>query len=264
MSRSYIGMGEAVDVLRGAAADVVEAIRNIDNPNARAVGRWSTADVAAHLVDAAEDNLKAARGLGTVYASPADVAETNERRLAERPERDPQKLAVLYEEAMANYLDFLTSVEGDPVIPWGGFKIPVSSLVAADIGECLVHGWDITHAEGKPWRIDPRSAALSGKGLAPFMVEYVDRDAAAGFSATFDLRLRGQWQMHYVFTNGELSVEEPSGRRVDTHISADPVAFMLVGYGRISQWGPIAKGQLLTWGRKPWLAFKFATLLRNP
>jgi hypothetical protein len=52
--------------------------------------------------------------------------------------------------------------------------------------------------------------------------------------------------------------------RVDCRISADPAAFLLVGYGRINQWGPVARGKLLAWGRRPWKGFAFATYLRNP
>ena len=264
MTRSYIDKNEAVRALRATVPAVVGAIRNIRNPNGPAVGNWTTAEVAAHLVDAARDNLTTAQGQGTPYSSPDDVAKTNEERLAERPDRDPYKLSVLYEQEMARYLDYLAGVEGDPIIPWGNFEIPLSTLIAADIGECLVHGWDITHAEGKSWDIDPYRAALSARGLAPMMVNYVDEEAAAGFTGTFDVRLRRQWGLHFIFTDGRLTVEEPSGRRVDVHISAAPAPFMLVAYGRISQWGPIAKGQMTAWGRKPWLAMKFGSLARNP
>jgi hypothetical protein len=51
---------------------------------------------------------------------------------------------------------------------------------------------------------------------------------------------------------------------VDCRISADPVAFLLVGYGRVSQWPQIARGKMVAWGRKPWLGVKFRSLLRKP
>ena len=264
MTRSYIDKDEAVAAVRACVPEVAGAIRNIDDPNAIAVGQWTTSDVAAHLVDAAEDNLKAAQGLGTPYGTTQAITATNEERLAARAERDPKVLASLYEQALESYLSFVEGVDGDPIIPWTDFKVPLSTLLAADLGEYLIHGWDIAHAEGKPWTIDPYRAALLGKGISPMTVNYVDEDAARGFSGVFDVRMRGYWAQHYVFTDGVLAIEDPADRRVDVHISADPVAFMLVGYGRISQWGPIATGKLLTWGRKPWLAFKFASLLRNP
>jgi hypothetical protein len=43
---------------------------------------------------------------------------------------------------------------------------------------------------------------------------------------------------------------------------ADDLLFVL--YGRIPQWRPIAKGQLLTWGRRPWRAAGFKRLFLNP
>lgn len=45
---------------------------------------------------------------------------------------------------------------------------------------------------------------------------------------------------------------------------ADPVDLMLVIYGRTSQWGPIARGRLLAWGRKPWLGLSFQSRFFNP
>jgi hypothetical protein len=47
-------------------------------------------------------------------------------------------------------------------------------------------------------------------------------------------------------------------------ITADPVAFMLLGFGRITQWSPILRGKLRAGGRKPWLAMRFATMLSSP
>jgi len=264
VTRAFIVKDEAIDALGNASRKVAELIRNIKDPSASAVGAWSAGDVAAHLIDAAEDNRKAARGEGTPYRSPGDVAPTNDARLAARAERDPKALASAYEEAIIAYLEELKGIEGDPVIPWADFQIPLSTLVAADIGECLVHGYDIATSQNRPWKIDRHAAALSGRGLAPMTEHYVDERAAAGFSGIFDVRLRGQPPLYFVFTDGSLAVEDAGVRRPDVHISADPAAFMLVAYGRISQWGPIARGQLLAWGRKPWLAMKFATFMKNP
>lgn len=264
MTRSYVDKDEAVATLKASGTDVATAIRNIGDPKAPAVGDWSAADVAAHLIDVAEDAQDIARGRGTRFERSEDVPANNENRLAERSERNPKALSELFEKAMSDYVACLEGIEGDPLIPWADIQIPVSALAATDIAECLVHGYDITSAEGKPWTIDPHRAAMSGRGISPITEHYVDHDAAAGFTGTFDLRFRGHSSLHFVFTNGALSIEEPSDRKVDVHISADPVSFMLVGYGRISQWGPMAKGKLVAWGRRPWLALKFATLLRDP
>ncbi|MGH3610308.1 MAG: SCP2 sterol-binding domain-containing protein, partial [Pseudonocardiaceae bacterium] len=93
---------------------------------------------------------------------------------------------------------------------------------------------------------------------------FVNAEKAAGLQATYELHLRGGDRIHYMFNDGSLTVEEPSTRRVDCHISADPAAFFMVFWQRQSQWNAIAKGQLIAWGRKPWLGLKFRSLIRNP
>jgi hypothetical protein len=47
-------------------------------------------------------------------------------------------------------------------------------------------------------------------------------------------------------------------------ISADPAALLLVLYKRRSQWPAIARGKLLAWGRRPWLAFSLAGRFHQP
>jgi len=56
---------------------------------------------------------------------------------------------------------------------------------------------------------------------------------------------------------------EPRGR-IDYHLSADASALFLVMWGRTSQWHAILRGQLLGWGRRPWLGVRLRSLLRNP
>ena len=68
-----------------------------------------------------------------------------------------------------------------------------------------------------------------------------------------------------VFDDGGMTVEASRPRqKVDCHLSVDPAAFLLVAWGRISQWQAIPKGQLLAWGRRPWLGLQLRGLVRNP
>jgi hypothetical protein len=63
--------------------------------------------------------------------------------------------------------------------------------------------------------------------------------------------------------DGALTVTREDGP-VDCHVSADPVALLLVAYGRRSQWGPIVTGKLVAWGRKPWLGPRLVRYLVTP
>ena len=62
---------------------------------------------------------------------------------------------------------------------------------------------------------------------------------------------------------GRLTVDADDGP-VDCHVSADPVALLLVSYGRQSQWVPALTGKLLAWGRKPWLGLRLTRYLVTP
>jgi hypothetical protein len=92
---------------------------------------------------------------------------------------------------------------------------------------------------------------------------WIDPDRAGDLTATFELRLRGGSTRVWSFRNGRLELGA-DGRRPDVHISADPPALLLVFYGRQSQWPHIARGHLLAWGRRPWLAFTLTTRFHKP
>ncbi|HET7482444.1 MAG TPA: maleylpyruvate isomerase family mycothiol-dependent enzyme [Actinomycetota bacterium] len=263
-TKSFIDLSEGTRVLEATVPKVAGAMRAVDDGDAKAIGHWTVRDVAAHLTDVAHDQHRITRGEGSVYSTTKEIPDVNDQRLRARENKDLHALADEFETQMTSYISLLKSIEGDPIVSWAELQIPQSAVVASDIGELLVHGFDITHAEGKPWPIDPHAAGLSLKGISPVTMHYVDKEATAGVRAVFDVRIRGQWQLHFAFDDGKLKIEEPSSRRVDVHLSADPVAFMLVGYGRVSHWGPLFKGQLLSWGRKPLLALKFPTFLKNP
>jgi uncharacterized protein (TIGR03083 family) len=260
----YVDKTKAIDALKASVPVLIAALRGVKNPDAAAIGHWTIRDTAAHLVDSFEHYTEVAQGKGSVYDHYDRITAHNEQRIKEIDEPDVQVLTDRIEAAIGPYLEALSSMEGDPVIPWAGIEVPVSTIMGFGILECQMHGYDIATAEGREFRIDPGHAALALKAISPATMHYVDPTAAAGVRATFDIRVRGYWRMDFIFEDGTLRIEEPSGRKADLHLSADPVAFALVGYGRAGQWGPTFKGQIVAWGRKPWLALKFTKLLKNP
>jgi len=46
----------------------------------------------------------------------------------------------------------------------------------------------------------------------------------------------------------------------DLRLSVDPVVFLLTSYGLMPSWKALARGGILAWGRKPWLAGPFTRL----
>jgi hypothetical protein len=188
------------------------------------------------------------------------------------PERNLAILADRIEERAQEYLGECAGHSPDEPRPWliEGTTVPLSALTCHLLNDTVMHGYDIAHAAGRKWRIEPAHAAMVVRQFFVPVIQtadprvFVNHAEAAGLQATYDIRLRGHGRLIYSFDDGSLTVEEPSARRVDCHISADPVAFFMVFWQRQSQWNAIAKGQLIAWGRKPWLGLKFRSLLRNP
>src|SRR5205823_5084615 len=156
--------------------------------------------------------------------------------------------------------------------PWivEGTTLPLSALTGNLLNETIMHGYDIAHAARRKWRIEPAHAAMVVQQFFVPVLQtcdprtFIDAEKAADLQATYQVHLRGDGRLNFIFDDGSLRVEEPSTRRVDCHISADPAAFFMLFWDRQSQWNAIAKGQLIAWGRKPWLGLKFRSLMRTP
>jgi hypothetical protein len=188
------------------------------------------------------------------------------------PERNLAVLAGRIEARAQEYFSDCGAADPDAPRPWliHGATVRQSTLTYHLLNETLMHAYDIAHAAGRPWRIEPAHAAMVlGRFIVP-VLQTLDAHAmvngakAAGLQATYDVRIRGGDSFHFIFYDGALEVVEPSSRRVDCHISADPVAFLMVIWNRRSQWTAIAKGKLMAWGRKPWLGPRLRSLIRNP
>jgi len=172
---------------------------------------------------------------------------------------------------------FLTSMEeaattsGDTSHAWlvQGTEMPLSALTCQLLSELTVHGLDLARAAGVPWPIDNGHAALILQGFVLPALHTLGRDMvvqekAGKARARFEVRLRGDGRSWLCFSDGSLAVEGSPQGPVDCHLSVDPATFLLVAWGRTSQWPAIARGQLLAWGRKPWLGMQMRSWLRNP
>ena len=274
--------------LREEVDRVTSLLRSIQDSRAPAVGQWNVGELAMHLSQTwLGIPAMARRNLSPIYEVLPDIAGTAgdsmmkdiwelgdlmTRAVEKDPERDLGILADRIEAEADRYFADCAGADPNALVPWmvQGFMLPLSSFTYHLLQETVVHGYDIARAAGRKWRIEPSHAAMAlGRftfrvlqGAPPRM--FVNSAKVAGVRATYDIRLRGGDRCYFVFNDGDFTVEDPSPRRVDCHISADPVAMLLVFFDRRSQWPAIATGKLMAWGRKPWLGFQLRSLLRNP
>lgn len=281
-----VDWSQGQSALRNEVMRVTSLLRSVHNSSAPAVGQWNLAEVAMHLSQAwiavpglARKDLSRIYDVmptlpnhnGSLIGDVWELADVTTLGVRSDPERNLHALADRIEARAADFLTECADHSADEVRPWlvEGINVPLPTLTYHLLEETVTHGYDIARADGQKWKIDPDHAAMVwdgflmpvGKALGSALV---DQKKAAGFRATYDVRIRGGGRYFFIFDNGAGRIEAPSSRKVDCHLSVDPVAFLLVFWGRINQWSAIAKGQLLAWGLKPWLGPKLRGLIRNP
>jgi len=99
-------------------------------------------------------------------------------------------------------------------------------------------------------------------GTAPLLAHFVDPDAIRHVSARIEVRIVRGARFTLVLEHGQAAVEPGDGRR-DCWIRAQPVPWLLTGFGRVNQWVPLLRGQILAGGRRPWMAARLPSYLTS-
>jgi uncharacterized protein (TIGR03083 family) len=262
----FVDQQEACSAGERTTRAYVDLLRQARNPQKNAIGEWTVGDTATHTAQVFEMYAQASTGDGT-FPVPTTTSLNDHwaRRLGEEEGRDPAAAADRIEKAAQTIWPAYGAMTSDRIVEWyGGVKVPAFTPPSIMITEALVHGYDIAQAEGRPWTIDAEVARISVRGLFPLLPEYVNKEAAADVHICYELSLRGGPPAYLTFENGALSVDQSPPRPVDCKLSVDPATYLLVGYGRIGQWGPTLRGKVVAYGRKPWLGLKLGKLIASP
>jgi hypothetical protein len=249
--------------LTEAGSAFASMLRRVKDPDRPAIGVWTVGETAAHAAHSPEYFLEAAQGTATLAALD-DVADHNAEFLSDHPERDPYVLADRFELNELALTTYAGTLDGDPDVEvFDGVVVPMSTLLAVELGEVLVHGYDIASASGLDWPIVSEHAALTVGGLLPILPHVIDPAKAQGFGARFAFRIRGGIEATFVFDDGVLRVEAAGAESVDCRLSVDPATYLLLSFNRINPTIPTLQGKIVAWGRRPWLAFKVASLFKT-
>ncbi len=261
-----------------AAGRTAGLLRSGLDPTARIPGlTWSVSETAAHLVADLREHAAIltrpdhASGPADIPAEPRNPAErgaaANRAQLDAFPERDLGVLADMVEEAAAEFNSAVTTAPGQmPVVTANGAPMTPTTLLSVSLGEQLIHGLDLARSAGRQWPIDRDDALRVIAGIMAIAPDYLDQNAANGLRITYELRFGAGVRYRFIVEQGSAIAmpTDGAGGHPDCVISADPVAFILVGYGRVGQWSQILRGRLRAGGRRPWLALRFSSLLIQP
>ncbi len=194
---------------------------------------WNVGDVAVHVLTVVRRSLGDRRRT----SSPAELAQLNALGLNEIPERDPHKIAELIDADMDIIIHRVyPKVADDRRFPFhSGTTIGARQALAITLGEFTLHGWDIAHACGKEWVIDPHIAALAWRGFLDPLHAWLKKDAAADLSESYLFELEGEeGRTRLCLTDGTLHIEYNVNRSDDDFvIRIHPVDLLFVfPYGR--------------------------------
>lgn len=128
----------------------------------------------------------------------------------------------------------------------------------------LGHGYDLARALGRPHMINRTRVELTLPFMITAMPRVTDTARTAGLTARYAIRLWGGARFGVTVTDGAVSVAAQPPARPDCSIATEPVTFLLMALGRRNQWSAMARGHILTWGPKPWLAPRFPALFTAP
>ncbi len=268
---TFVDWAAARAAVAEAAPRLTAMLRSLERSDAPALGDWDVGQVAAHISHGMDTITAMSNGGGNILEEISGLATLTKVMVEGEGRRPPAELADRIDASVAAFLAAMEAAGDDGSVAWftQGSDLPLSALTCHMLNELTVHGYDIARGAGRPWPIDRDHASLIVMGFVLPALHTLGRsmvvqEKAANVRARLEVRLRGDGRAWLRFHDGDFSVEGTPEGPVDCRLSVDPAAFVLVAWGRINQWQAIPRGQLLAWGRKPWLGLQLRAWLRNP
>jgi uncharacterized protein (TIGR03083 family) len=249
-----------------ATPPVAALLRGADPRSSVPHLEWTIGDLGAHMVSIVRAYTAAALGRSPIGPDLGGMDGNNARLIAATPEESASDLADALETETAAFVAANEPLPRGEQVPFYGDVVTISAagLARMLLGDRLVHWWDLATALGEKLTIESDLARLAFDGYFEVLPAFVLPEAAKGVTATYEIRIRGAAPRFLVFSDGTLTVSRDSPGRVHCRISAEPMAYALTALNRGSRWRPLLTGQVVIWGRRPWLANKLGTLIYAP
>jgi uncharacterized protein (TIGR03083 family) len=267
-----VDLAYALRALEGLGERFAQLVAAIPNRDAGAHGlEWTVTETAVHVLTGLDYYSACIRGSDFgVTPRAADepfdtyVARENRAQIDAEPERDPRAIAARLRSSLRDLIDAAAAAGPDATADFAaGYSEDTTTSVCTTIGELIVHGYDIARTTRSTWEAGTQAAVLAVYATTASLGLALDREAAAGEDIHVRIRLRHGASFSIRIRDGRVWTEI-SDERPDATVWAHPLAYLLVGYGRDSLLRPALRGQLLVWGRKPWVMLKVPKLFLNP
>ncbi len=290
--REEAGNGMAVSVteeqwnavresLRTAARRFCELMSCVSDPGTKVAGKWSAADVAAHvaaiawidttLLEATPDPFPMPGLAEAIQATTVDgVHGLNDRVLDCFRERDLSKITAM----LSGHVDLMLAAsrtrEPGQTVAWlADSRVTLAGLLAHLVNELLQHGYDIARAVKVPWAVAGEDAAFFFELFYVALAKGEPGRLLDGSKRPVDRRIAVEFRSGFttpvtiVVRNGQVTAE-PAGSGTDIKIRFDPAALNMMMFGRLSKTRAVLTGKVVVSGRRPWLLPAFLRTVRAP
>ncbi len=260
-----IDLAPAAEALANAGRRLVDLLREVPDPSEPVSGlTWSIGELAAHL--GARTELFAGYLAGTAVPEGriSDIAANNQRQIEELRGIPFETHVELISASVSAFVATTRGRVANDPFPWhSGLTLDVATGTGVALAEVLIHGFDLARSVSRPWPIPVEDARTIAKASLVFAPHYVDPRTTAGRRAIYRLRVRGGPRVRVRIEDARAWVEPEDGP-ADCTIRAEPVAFVLMSYGRMPTWRAVVTGRILAGGRKPWKALAFPRSFLRP
>ncbi len=260
------GAREAIGRLGGRAVDLIAGVGDAEIPVPGS--DWTLREATCHLITVFRAFGASLEGRLAAWGTP-EGAELARTIMDVEGSHDPATLARHLDHAVQAFLAAAGARAPDDVIATPWYARDTSHLVGAMtclvLGEVALHGWDLAHAAGQPWPIEPEDARRVISGAFPAKAPVIaDPETTEGVDLTYEVRVEGGPAFSFRFAGATGEIRPPGTWPADCVLEGDPVAIVLWVYGRVGTEELFAAGRVRASGADPSLGARFKGFMRNP
>lgn len=248
----------AADV-RAAAADFVSQLRSIGDMTIKVPNLdWSVGELAAHLISLPK--LYHDQNDLDSFVRPTDFGVFSRKARTRITTRDPDELSELL---IAQTAALLAECGEDPAAERTLYGQSTNGLniAAGMLSELKLHAMDLAELSGAEVELTRRQALVALHQMMLLAPAFIDQQKARSFDGTYHLKFRGGADYTHVIADGVVTVTAQKPPKADAHLNADPVSFLLLSLGRMSQVNAALLAKVIVYGRKPWKIARLNSLL---
>ena len=210
---------------------------------------WRLEELAAHIVSVPAIYRRVV-GDPAAFDVPESMAEFGQAELEAVGTFDLHDLADLLEHNVDALIAALAEY-ADP-IAFYTTNLTRAGVLGVALNELSMHHRDMAVVTNEPFTMTARDIDITMHGMMPASEIFCDYEVALRCPGTFHFGLRGGSDWTISVADGFVSVQPERPKRADVRITGDPLAMVVMSFGRSNPVASVLRGKVMVTGRRPW------------